>query len=134
MGLARLAIASAVAVGTAAAQPAARETAPGFEVASVKPASPTVGLPRFYGDPGTADPGRIAWESIHLRQLLMKAYAVESDQISGPGWIESEKYAVMATIPPGLRRNSFGSCCSVYSRSGSGLRSTRKRGIYRPMS
>jgi uncharacterized protein (TIGR03435 family) len=37
----------------------------------------------------------------------MKAYGVETDQISGPGWIDSEKYAIAARVPPGTTEDQF---------------------------
>jgi len=78
-----------------------------FDVASTKPAPPVTGIPRISGGPGTADPGRITWESIELKRLLMRAYGIESDQMIGPGWIDSEKYAVVATFPPGTAEDLF---------------------------
>ena len=71
-----------------------------FEVASVK-ASPPGGSTRFIGGPGTADPERIAYENVTLKRLLMKAYGLEIDQISGPGFIDSDKFSIAAKVPTG---------------------------------
>ena len=80
---------------------------PEFEVASVKPAAAGRGRGGLTGGPGSSDPERISAESIDLKRLLMKAYGVEMDQISGPGWIDSEKYAIAAKIPPGTTEDQF---------------------------
>jgi len=77
---------------------------PEFEVASVKPSTGRVAL---RGGPRTAEPERIAYENADLRQLLMKAYGVESDQISGPAWVDSERYTINAKIPPGTTVAQF---------------------------
>lgn len=78
-----------------------------FEVASVKPAGAARIQGALFGGPGTSVPERISSESIDLRRLLMKAYGVEMDQISGPGWMDSEKYAIAAKIPPGSTQDQF---------------------------
>jgi len=60
------------------------------------------------GGPGSADPGRITYTRISLKYLIATAYGAEfDDRISGPPWIESEWYAVTATIPPGTNREQF---------------------------
>ena len=82
----------AVAVAALGAQtppPGGRATRSGFEAASVKPVGPDV--PRvatgMRGGPGTSDPGRITYTSVTLAQLLVRAYDVWPDQISGPSWL-----------------------------------------------
>jgi uncharacterized protein (TIGR03435 family) len=56
------------------------------------------------GGPGTADPERMTWSGATLQALLISAYGVKTDQISGPGWLESERYDVEAKVPPGSTR------------------------------
>jgi uncharacterized protein (TIGR03435 family) len=90
----------------AVAQAAA--SAPAFEVASVRQVAPA--------DSQTSSPGRrvstgagavtitsdrASYRNITLKSLLMKAYGLEPFQISGPAWIDSEHYDVLATIPQG---------------------------------
>jgi uncharacterized protein (TIGR03435 family) len=70
-----------------------------FEAASVRPAGPT-GPTRRRGGPGTNDPGRFVYERASLSQLLMAAYDIEADEISGPGWLESDKFDVQVKVPP----------------------------------
>ena len=86
---------------------------PEFEVASVKRVetpehSPLASLPGpvaemigFHGGPGTADPGRIDYQSVNLKMLLARAYNVKPDRISGPGWLGLERYTIEAKLPPG---------------------------------
>jgi uncharacterized protein (TIGR03435 family) len=76
-----------------------------FEAATVKPA--TGDRTWLVGGPGTPDPGRISYENIDLRRLLMLAYAVDRDQVSGPGWIDSERYTIVARIPSGATEQQF---------------------------
>ena len=81
--------------------------APTFEVASVKHLAADSGQPGsnlIRGGPGTEDPGRIFFASATLKRLLMAAYGAEVDQIAGPGWLDSERYAVDAKLPPGTSR------------------------------
>jgi uncharacterized protein (TIGR03435 family) len=78
---------------------------PAFEVASVK-ASPPIGpagvsMIGFEGGPGTSDPGRIASYYTTLKMLIMKAYDVKSFQVSGPAWLDTEMFDVVAKVPPG---------------------------------
>lgn len=83
---------------------------PHFEVASVHPLDPDSGAPGsnvMRGGPGTEDPGRIAYISVTMQRLLMKAYGVRPEQISGPGWLDSARYAIAATVPLGAREEQL---------------------------
>lgn len=55
------------------------------------------------GGPGTGDPGRIHLCCVGMYSLVMRAYDVELDQISGPGWILENMgpnlYEVDAVMP-----------------------------------
>lgn len=73
-----------------------------FEVASVR---------QVAAAPGTTGaglvaitPDRASYRGITLKSLLMHAYDLEWFQISGPAWIESERYDVLATIPEGATK------------------------------
>jgi uncharacterized protein (TIGR03435 family) len=83
-----------------------------FEAASVKLAGPLVpGVqPGMRGGPGTDDPGRLAWPRATLPMLLMQAYGVGIDQITGPAWLNdgtTYSYAIDATIRPGTTKDQF---------------------------
>jgi uncharacterized protein (TIGR03435 family) len=73
-----------------------------FEVATVKPFdlrnSPA--KVAVSGGPGTSDPGRISYHN-DMRRLLMQAFGVRPDQVSGPEWIKTEGFDVAAKVPPG---------------------------------
>jgi len=95
-----------------------------FDVASVKPASAPSGvnvlpdggmitrkgsgvpLPRNTGGPGTGDPGRIHYSLITMKALLKRAYG-SYYEIKGPGWIDTETYAIEATMPPATTKEQF---------------------------
>ncbi len=76
-----------------------------FEVASVKPAAPRSaqnGLPvGIRGGPGTADPSQMTCGFAVMKELLMRAYGVKNIQISGPAWMDAERYDIIAKVPPG---------------------------------
>ncbi len=78
-----------------------------FDVASFKPVQGNGSLKALNGGPGTPDPGRISYASATLRQILAKAFGVESDQIAGPAWMDSEKYEVRATMPTSTSPEGF---------------------------
>ncbi len=81
---------------------------PSFEVATVKKADePQPGKPVFFGrrgGPGTDDPGRITWSNVNLRTLLTTAYDVKPYQITGPDWIDSERFEIVAKLPAGATK------------------------------
>jgi uncharacterized protein (TIGR03435 family) len=72
-----------------------------FEVASVKPAAPFTGrqLPR--GGPGSSDPAHVRYTYVSLKNLLILAYGMPTQQITGPAWIDSERYDIVANVPGG---------------------------------
>src|ERR1039458_4255070 len=94
--------------GSADAQTADRY--PAFEVASVKPAPPVVEGTDYetHGGPGTDDPGQITYPHTWLGRVLMVAYGVALDQISGlPDWAETQAYSISAKIPPNTTKAEF---------------------------
>jgi uncharacterized protein (TIGR03435 family) len=56
------------------------------------------------GGPGTSDPGQITWSNATLKTLLTTAYAVKAYQVSGPGWIDTERYDIVAKVPSGATK------------------------------
>jgi uncharacterized protein (TIGR03435 family) len=85
-----------------------------FDAASIKPAAmPTMagrGMTRMAGPsggPGTNDPGRVHYPFINLKTLLMNAYDVKGFQISGPAWLDSERFDIQATMPPETTKEQF---------------------------
>src|ERR1017187_586637 len=78
-----------------------------FDVASVKPAAPIAGNTirvMMRGGPGSSDPGQITYTNVSLKNVLMNAYGVKDFQISGPGWLDSERYDIVAKVPRGATK------------------------------
>lgn len=84
-----------------------------FEVASVKPSA----LPGGGGDghnvrmmmgarfgPGTADPTRWACDNCPLSLLLTQAYNLKRFQITGPNWLDSERFDIAARVAEGATK------------------------------
>lgn len=81
-----------------------------FEVASVKPSAPLAnGAIRIMvrGGPGTSDPGQITYQGRSLKDLISSAYGVKSFQVSGPGWMDTERFDIDAKIPEGTTKEQF---------------------------
>jgi uncharacterized protein (TIGR03435 family) len=85
-----------------------------FDAASVKPAAPPTPDGRGMimmagptGGPGTKDPGRIHYPYMSLKNILMNAYDVKNFQIVGPGWLDTERFDITATMPPDTTKEQF---------------------------
>jgi uncharacterized protein (TIGR03435 family) len=79
------------------------QTAPTFEVASIKQAAPqTEG--RFMVRMGS-DPGRVDYANVSLKNVLARAYKVKQYQINGPAWLDSERYDITAKVPDGVKED-----------------------------
>jgi bla regulator protein BlaR1 len=79
-------------------------SAPVFETSSITPnknGEPMAGF-KIIGRPAVAimwRPNQFMATNFSLRMLLMRAYDVQNDQISGgPSWLDSEKYDVLAKL------------------------------------
>jgi uncharacterized protein (TIGR03435 family) len=89
-----------------------KEAALEFEVASIKPfvmPQPGAGrgvamTKRGRGGPGSSDPGQISWNGATLKTLLMNAYGVKNYQITGPPWLDTERFNIVAKVPPGTTK------------------------------
>jgi uncharacterized protein (TIGR03435 family) len=81
--------------------PAAAESSPAFEVASVKQnTSVGFGIPQFVVQPG----GRLTVRNMPLETLIRQAYQVGPMQLTGgPAWIGSERFDVVAKADRELR-------------------------------
>jgi len=75
-----------------------------FEVASIKPAAPQR-MARLQGSvdggPGSSAPGRIQFTDTPLKVLIMLAYGVQNFQVSGPAWMDSQRFDILAKVPDG---------------------------------
>jgi uncharacterized protein (TIGR03435 family) len=81
----------------------AQSTPAAFEVATIKPTAP----PNMAGGKimmrvgCTADPARVDCTGMSLKDMLTRAYSLKNYQVSGPSWIESDRWDVVAKIPDG---------------------------------
>jgi uncharacterized protein (TIGR03435 family) len=94
-----------------AAVAAYSQAAPTFEVAVIRPAEPPGPNRRIMfgisGGPGSKDPTRVTAESVSMSELLARAYDVKGYQISGPGWMETERFSVSAKVPEGATKEQY---------------------------
>jgi len=106
------AIAAAVALPNLLRILNAEQTTPRFDVASVRPAgstppytpSPLAG--DITGGPGTGDPTRMTFTWVPMRVLLMRAFALPLDQISGSDWVmgQDARFGISAIVPAGATK------------------------------
>jgi uncharacterized protein (TIGR03435 family) len=93
------------------AVPGQAQTPTEFEVASVKIAASQDSSRGFNtlltGGPGSSTPERITYTNATLKMILVQAYGLKAFQISGPDWIESERYDITARVPAGVTREQF---------------------------
>ena len=78
---------------------------PAFEVASVKPAPPPSDNRMRVGMSG--DAGRVNFSNVTLIDVMARAYNVKAHQISGPDWLKSERYDIVATLPAGASKDQM---------------------------
>lgn len=55
---------------------------------------------RVRGGPGTNTPTRIQYRGVTLKMLLSRAWGVGLNQITGPSWLSSDQYDIVANVPP----------------------------------
>ena len=94
-----LGLAVAVTHGPGRTARAQADTKLEFEVASVKPALTGRQLPR--GGPGSNDPAHVRYTYVSVKNLLILAYGTPTQQITGPAWIDSDRYDIVANVTPG---------------------------------
>jgi uncharacterized protein (TIGR03435 family) len=78
--------------------------APAFEVASIKPAAPLDRGQLLSGQMHVGmkiDAARVDLGSMSLADLIRLAYRVKAYQVSGPDWMASERFDVLAKLPEG---------------------------------
>lgn len=73
---------------------------PEFEVAAIRPSAPSPELTVTTG--ARIDGVQVRWASVTLKRYMATAYRIKLDQISGPGWISSDRFDISATIPAGV--------------------------------
>jgi uncharacterized protein (TIGR03435 family) len=81
-----------------------------FDVVSIRPSEPPKGNGMRVGargGPGTPDPIRFTCENCSLSNLVTQAYTIRSYQLSGPRWLNTERFDIVAKIPEGATREQF---------------------------
>jgi uncharacterized protein (TIGR03435 family) len=87
-----------------------------FDAAVIKLDQIGPGPQGLQGGPGTGSPGRITWGKVWLRVLIAKAFRVNSENVSGPGWMSGpsfigggggQMYLLLATMPPETSEHDF---------------------------
>jgi len=83
-----------------------------FEVASARvanrepPSRPFPAAGQITGGPETPDPTRITYTWVLVRRLLMDAFGVPLDQISGSDWVmgQDARFDIVANVPAGATK------------------------------
>jgi uncharacterized protein (TIGR03435 family) len=101
-----VAIAGPIAIGIANAPQSRAQAQTGasgapltFEVASIRPAAPQTGR-KVHVSFG-ADPGKINYKNVSLSEVLQRAYRVRPQQVTGPSWLDSDRFDIVAKLPEG---------------------------------
>jgi len=95
---------------------------PSFDVASIKAAAPPIYgklMIRMGGDPGRIDYGNVS-----LKDIIRQAYDVHDYQISGPDWMNSIRFDIVAKVPDGAPEDQVPLMWQTLWRSASSCRST----------
>ena len=77
-----------------------------FEVASIKPAEPLSAERMMSGQQHISvnvDAARVNFSDVSLAELIRAAYRVKLYQISGPEWITTTRFDVVAKLPDGAK-------------------------------
>ena len=83
--------------------PDATPSIPKFEVASIKPAPPLIPGMRSPGLPlgVRTDKAQATFGGMSLAALISYAYGVKLTQISGPDWLATQRFDIVAKLPEG---------------------------------
>jgi uncharacterized protein (TIGR03435 family) len=107
-----------LASGAARAQTVPNQPAPApparlaFEVATIKPAAPLDMTQIAHGQVPRLGPhvdgARAEYRYLSLRDLMVLAYKVQPNQISGPDWIATQRFDIVAKLPEGATKDQAG--------------------------
>jgi uncharacterized protein (TIGR03435 family) len=78
-----------------------------FEVATVRHGPPGDYGASGRGGPGTSDPTRYSVENYPMSSLLEIAYGISSYLLSGPAWLDNERFTVTAKLPEGASKDQL---------------------------
>jgi len=100
--LGKLAVATLLCPGFASPQnPAA---APAFEAVSVKPVEPR---PAAFRGGMSVDSARVDLRRISIAELIRIGYEVKAYQVSGPDWIATTRFDIVAKMPEGSTKEQI---------------------------
>lgn len=109
---------------------------PTFEAASVRLAGPhdaDSSAAGVRGGPRSPNPGQFTCIGVTLEPLLQRAYQLRPDQVLGPRSLSSDKYDIVAKVPPGTTEEQFEMMIRNLLLDHLGLvvhRETRNRPVY----
>ena len=89
---------------------AQKPASPTFEVASIKPSAPQeMGrvISGMQGGPGTRDPTQVSFTYATLKMMLTQAYDVQDFQVTGPRFLDTERFDATAKLAPGTSKADF---------------------------
>jgi len=73
-----------------------------FEVASIKPNKSGDSFDvRSIGK----EPGKVVLQNVSLKDCIEASFGISGDQISGPGWIDADKFNILAQAPAGTSKD-----------------------------
>ena len=79
-----------------------------FEVASIKLSPPGVSFTMLNrGGPESPTPGTWSCEYFKLRDLIAKAYSVDTSQVSGPFWMDDQRFHIQAKLASNATHDQF---------------------------
>src|SRR5580700_5186823 len=81
--------------------------APSFEVASIKPASPSASAIKCSGGPGTSSPGIFRCSSVPLAFLISQSYGFQAWQFAPMAPCCRNRFDVTAEMPEGTSKEQF---------------------------
>ena len=55
----------------------------------------------------SSDPARLHYTNVSLSDVIGQAYRVQHHQISGPAWLDTERFDIVAKIPAGVSRDQL---------------------------
>ena len=71
-----------------------------FDSVSVKPF-----VPQDDDSAPVREPGSMVYSNVSLKLLITAAYSVRPDQISGPAWLDTERYDIVGKPPAGATKD-----------------------------
>jgi uncharacterized protein (TIGR03435 family) len=84
---------------------------PAFDVASVKTAADPGMIPMFClvpcspGERLTVEGARVDIRYMSLSRLILTAYRIKAFQLSGPDWMKTQRFDIVAKIPEGVSKD-----------------------------